>query len=364
MSAQVHTFTTRRDRFTVRSVASPLAEHAVALWTALEQSDKRRSSELGDAWFVRIADGLSDSTMAKARRFGGELGAAWAAVAQVAAVFGPGGDGDELAWLRTFDFTDVMPLLLDGWYEGADDSAVSRALSGDPAALEEVLSKVSACSPEGVGAFVRADPTAVGAEIADVLEELMASVLADLPQLVGESLTRSAAHVSARVSSMSPIELIEEATNGITVDLPLGTTGVVLVPSVVVRPWSMMLELGSTAVIIHPVADGDFDADCDAVPRWLVAYHKALGDERRLRMLRQMAQGDASLADLAAVVGLSKSTVIHHLAILRAAGFVRTRLRANGTTSYSLRTDSVPDARGALDSYLKEQIKEVSGART
>ncbi len=362
MTARIHNLSSRRDRFPIKTLASPMVEHAIALWTALEGSDKRGSSELGESWFANIAAGFSPATLEKAKTFGGDHAYPWAAVALVAAAMGPGAEGDEMEWIRSFDFTDVMPLLLDGVYEGSDDTCVARAIGGEDEALTTALSQVSVCSPGGLHPFFTADPRTLGGEIATVLGELMATTLGDVNRIAGQSLQRSAASVSALIPALGPVDLIEAATNGINYQMPLGTTELVLVPSVVVRPWSIVFQLGSVAVIIHPVADVDLDADSEAVPRWLMTYHKALADERRLKMLRRMADGDAGLADLAAAVGLSKSTVIHHLGILRSAGFVRTLVQSDGATTYSLRTASMPDARGALDAYLREPLKEHKGA--
>ena len=53
--------------------------------------------------------------------------------------------------------------------------------------------------------------------------------------------------------------------------------------------------------------------------------HKALADVNRLRIVRRLADGDASVADLVAQVGLSQPLVSWHVGRLRAAGLVSTR---------------------------------------
>ena len=59
--------------------------------------------------------------------------------------------------------------------------------------------------------------------------------------------------------------------------------------------------------------------------RELRTFHKALADVNRLRIVRRLADGEASVAELIAHVGLSQPLVSHHLKRLRVAGLVETR---------------------------------------
>ena len=55
--------------------------------------------------------------------------------------------------------------------------------------------------------------------------------------------------------------------------------------------------------------------------RELRAFHKALADVNRLRIVRRLAEGEASVAELIAHVGLSQPLVSWHLGRLRAEAF-------------------------------------------
>ena len=59
-----------------------------------------------------------------------------------------------------------------------------------------------------------------------------------------------------------------------------------------------------------------------------------------------------SLQELADYLGLAKSTMHHHLTILRSAGLVRVRMKGNGDMHYSLRRDLIPDTAALLQGYL------------
>ena len=59
--------------------------------------------------------------------------------------------------------------------------------------------------------------------------------------------------------------------------------------------------------------------------RAVAAYHKALSDPTRLRILQRLAQGQATVTELTSHVDLSQPLVSFHLSRLKAAGVVETR---------------------------------------
>ncbi|MFP5514664.1 MAG: ArsR/SmtB family transcription factor [Alphaproteobacteria bacterium] len=67
---------------------------------------------------------------------------------------------------------------------------------------------------------------------------------------------------------------------------------------------------------------------------------KALSNEARLLILCELGQGERSVGQLGAIVGLSQSALSQHLARLRADGLVRTRRRSQ-TIFYSIASREV-----------------------
>ena len=61
--------------------------------------------------------------------------------------------------------------------------------------------------------------------------------------------------------------------------------------------------------------------------RALRVFHKALADVNRLRIVRRLADGEATVGELIEQVGLSQPLVSWHLGRRRAAGIVETRRR-------------------------------------
>jgi DNA-binding transcriptional ArsR family regulator len=149
--------------------------------------------------------------------------------------------------------------------------------------------------------------------------------------------------------------LIETVTNGIAFRLNSDTTEVVLIPSVVVRPWNLMFSFGGARYFVYPVSDEAVEADPDSPPSWMVEMFKSLGDERRLRLLRRLGDGPAGLSELAEYLDLAKSTTHHHLRLLRAAGLVKAVITGSGKdgTHYELRPKALEDAAQFVASYLR-----------
>ena len=113
------------------------------------------------------------------------------------------------------------------------------------------------------------------------------------------------------------LHLVEQATNGIAYEAEPGITTVVLIPSVLTRPWVLITESGPEKIFFCPAPAGERSE------RRLAALYAALGDPSRLRILRRLTQGEAGLTELAEELGLAKSTVHGHLVLLRDAGMVR-----------------------------------------
>jgi DNA-binding transcriptional ArsR family regulator len=117
------------------------------------------------------------------------------------------------------------------------------------------------------------------------------------------------------------------------------------------RPWNVLGANRGDSVICYPVSDESIGWEPGSPPPDLVRLHKALGDDKRLRMLSVLAGTDeVGLQELAESVDLAKSSAHHHLVILRAAGLVA--VTTDGRGRYRLRKDFIPEASAMLGSFL------------
>jgi ArsR family transcriptional regulator len=83
----------------------------------------------------------------------------------------------------------------------------------------------------------------------------------------------------------------------------------------------------------------------------MVRLFRALGDPTRLRILKLLGERDHYLTELATQLELSKPTMKHHLALLRAAGVV-TVTEEGSLTYYSIRRERLEEAGVDLRRFL------------
>ncbi len=153
-------------------------------------------------------------------------------------------------------------------------------------------------------------------------------------------------------ASLPPLELIERTTGGIRWLSEQGVRRVILAPSYFARPYNFLLGGGEWRMFGYPIADSALDGtDPLAPPAAVVRLHRALGDDTRLRILRLLRDRDLYLTEIAQQLDLSKPTIKHHLALLRAAGLV-TITEAGSVIYYSLRPTRLDDASGEIKRFL------------
>jgi DNA-binding transcriptional ArsR family regulator len=82
------------------------------------------------------------------------------------------------------------------------------------------------------------------------------------------------------------------------------------------------------------------------------AVARALGDPKRLCVLESLADGEASVGDLAARVSCQVPNMSQHLAVLRSAGLVTAR-RDGSTVYYRLADPKVLEAYRVLQAIAR-----------
>ncbi|MFJ8064004.1 ArsR/SmtB family transcription factor [Psychrobacillus sp. NPDC096426] len=151
-------------------------------------------------------------------------------------------------------------------------------------------------------------------------------------------------------SKMSAEELVEWTTGGITYSPELNVSNVLLIPQYIYRPWNIEADLEDTKVFYFPITNESISPSDRYTPNnLLVLKHKALGDEVRLRMVKLLEERDLSLQDITEQLNIGKSTIHHHLKILRAAKLVEII-----DAKYSLKRNSLDVLSKELEFYLNQ----------
>jgi DNA-binding transcriptional ArsR family regulator len=243
-----------------------------------------------------------------------------------------------------------------GWAE-----IIEGAAAGDPASQARLLDHpryYGGAARQALSVLLPLDPAETRRRLLDVLarwhEESFAAREPDLVELLAAD-ARATAELAATVP---PARLIELVCGGFAYEPEPECPRVLLVPHLAARPWLLLCQHRDTRIICHPARDRDGDERA-ATAEKLLALGRALGDEQRQRILAALTGGPHELEELAAEVGLARSTVHHHLGLLRGAGLVR--LAGNARRyRYGLRREAVGEATALLASLLTASGEEPS----
>lgn len=321
------------------------------------QFEPRDTMEVGPDWFAAVESRAGKDLMRRVADLTQSVGEPWSLLLSHAyASRAPRDVPALLEHLRESDADDIVLTMIGyyerHWHRDVRPEVVRRAIHGDADAQREMMRTSAPDWGEWQG-YLRCtfdrDPAWIKDELIAVLEAWEASVWRPEETMIVPILERDA-EAKRELSRELPLERFTEvATNGVEYIPRPGVRQVVMVPSFVNRPWVTSAEYRDVDIIAYPVADDSVSAETDAPPLRLVRLSKALGDERRLRILRALGTRDMTLMELAEQFGVPKTTMHHHMIALRSAGLVTVR---GVTKQYRLRHDALPDVGELLHGYV------------
>lgn len=305
-------------------------------------SEAQHTYEVGDAWFQSVRRRASTQLREAGRRLVGNEGYGLTGLTGMAHETGGRSVASLVALIRKDRSKRTKWALLH--CETSLRDAIQR---GDAAARRTFLKRMHKGSREAAERVLQGDPQAIAMQTADLLEQWDGEIFSELgPPLEGE--LKASAQSIARLARQLPTDrLIVKATRGVEYRPEPWINQIVLLPTVLNRPWVDITEEGSTKYFFYPAS-----ADSAVPDVQLVEIYKALGDETRLRILRLLAGGETSLTDIAEKLGLAKSTIHGHMVILRMAGLTRS-LVGGGESKGRYVLNERPDLNSLLDAYLK-----------
>lgn len=214
--------------------------------------------------------------------------------------------------------------------------AAARALATSMAERQETIAKLLATPP-------------------DDLKELILELISGWYEQVfarDEPTVRKVLAADARakrtLTGTDPERLILIAT-GIKYGIKHRFKKVLLIPSVVMRPWVGVVDYKRLRIYAYPVVDDQ--TSIETVRRGLARTYRALGDEARLGILKLLSDRALTLEELCLRLEQPEPVVRAHIAVLRAGRIVQ--INCDERMTYQLRGDIMRVIGQPLQSYLK-----------
>ena len=340
----------------VRIVSGPAFE-LVAQLSAFTSGPARASLESGKPWIREVRELAGAELIRGVERWAISL---FGELASVALEAGPPYRADQLVrQLRA-----MRPAALTQRLLGAESApmrsmlsrdAFEKAIAGNESARAEVLDAVApdAGARQSVERLLTTRPEFVQAEIAAIVETWSQRVFPAFSEASLRLIERDVGSKERLFARTARIEAVRIATNGVELAALGWADDIVVVPTVALRPFIVPVEWRSTLLIMCSVADAAFDDDPEAPPRRLVQAAAALGDALRLRILHELSIGELTASELAEALGVERTSLHHHLGILRSAGLVAVRAQGLQSWLYSVRPGGIDATTAALTGYLQ-----------
>lgn len=314
--------------------------------------------EVGCDWFDRVRATAPDDLIADVELFTARFGTVW--VHLLGFALESAAPRDVPAFLAHLAETDPLELHLHllGYYLPAAHQHIApdvilRAARGDAEARRAYLDARASYDHDdhcgdAYGRLLERDPAET--------KELLLTILPRWDEAVVRAqgdprpaLERDAAAKRRLARRLSPERLIDVATSGVQYTPEPGIRRVLLIPSLIARPWVLIDEHRDAKIFCYaaaesPVAEGAPSAE------QLVRLYKALADERRLQILQLLSARNLTLQEIADHLGIGKSLAHHHLMALRTAGLTRTRVGED--KRYDLRPDAISTVGTLLAAYI------------
>jgi DNA-binding transcriptional ArsR family regulator len=336
---------------TAEVVCGAAFELLVGLYATATPNESRRQS-----WAPSSASECPPATRRAIAAVGDHGGEAWLHLLGLALELEPVDAGAFTEAVEQVDAVELRRHLLGvyvpSWCDLVGTDVLERAAAGDTTVYAQLLDHPRYYGGRALDSLSRLLPLSAPEtkeRLTTALRTFGEEVLAPQQSAVIAELERDARQKTILKASLTAEGLIDNAARGYVYEREPRFTRVVLIPHLAARPWLLLCQHSDARVICYPAADEEPDPERAREQR-LLDLGRALGDGKRVAMLRRLEQADATLQELADEVGLAKSTTHHHLGQLRAARLIALRGNASGYR-YTLDPTGFVDAERLLSTF-------------
>jgi DNA-binding transcriptional ArsR family regulator len=264
-----------------------------------------------------------------------------------------------IAAVRTTAATELHYITVGGerrqLVQATDETTIRAALAGDGSARDRLN---GAFASEQL--VVRATPWLLNSasddvktSVLDVLSTWQARLLRPSDEVaMSVTLLEHSARARVELAKVGGSAFLARAAAGVRYDPP-DLDRVLLISSLQVAPIIVVVDGCQQHVILHPPV-GDAAPTFDATRR-LLELSRAVGDKTRVKILTVLRQGEMTAVDLARALGVPRTTLLHHLALLRSAGLIHVAVTPGDATMYRLRPDGLNDLAKAAAAFISTE---------
>lgn len=333
--------------------AWPAADLAMSMLNIVEKSAHRRL-DAGSSW-RDLAEPLPDDFLRRIDRYTKEV---WINLLGLPFDHPDGRTGAGfLATIRSMPPEDLLRYLV-GYYRRVfrretPASVMDAAVAGDPKARREFRrTSFPDTAPwrEALRHMMSAPASDIHGEFTELVGIWLDRVYAEREAELLALTRQDAAALRASAEGERVETVVERAVPGVTFVPEAGQTSVVLVSSWTIRPLWAVTDHRAANVFVYPAATRSGGG---APPARLVNLGKAIGDETRLRILRELATQPATPPDLAERMGIPRTTLLHHLGVLRKADLIAVQVHDSAYHTYVVRDEHLGDVSRLLEQFLE-----------
>jgi DNA-binding transcriptional ArsR family regulator len=253
-------------------------------------------------------------------------------------------------YVSSLSFMELKSIAIP--YLGKGQEAIKNdLLKGSKEALTElqVMTQEHPFLPSYLEFISKVSFEELKSHLIEVMSGWFKAVIEPNKEKLNSILLRDKTSKEIMLKSLEPDQFVEWATDGVKYPPEPSVHKVLLIPHYIYRPWNVEADLEGVKVFYYAVANESISGESKFVPnKLLVQRFKALGDETRLKILKMIKEKNVTLQELTIKLELGKTTVHHHLKILKSA-----RLVSQNSNEYSIVDKAIESLPTELKLFLE-----------